>query len=104
MSYKVDVTPTARDEIESWGLSKDWLTRLVGRLRGDLETNPDAHLGEVVVPLLLRVYRVTLTDPGPPETSHSFVFYVRRSDDGQELSIVSCRRVVAGEEDNLPDE
>jgi hypothetical protein len=103
MSYKVEIAPTARDEIVSWGLSKDWLTRLIGRLRNDLETNPDAHLGEVVVPLNLLVYRVTLSDPGPPAVQQVFVFYVERSDDGQQLSIVSCRRVVAGEEDELPD-
>src|SRR5262245_61102297 len=98
MSCRVEVTPTARDTILSWGLSKDWLVRLVQRLRGDLETDPDAHLEEVVVPLMLRAYRVRFIDPGPPETPHLVVFYVRRSEDGQQLSVVACRRVI-GEED-----
>ena len=91
MSYKVHLARNVRDEIGSWGLSRNVLIEVLCKLTTDLASDPGKHLKEQVVPYAdMFTFPFTIKQ-SDSETILSFVFFVRRNDSQKQLDVVAAK-------------
>jgi hypothetical protein len=67
------------------------MVEVYNRLLSDLAANPDALLGDPIVPLQTRGYHFSLTEPGDSPRRHDFLFGVDRDDADRVLHVVGAR-------------
>lgn len=91
MSFKVRRTQKAKEQMDSWDISRELRLQVHTRLFIDLPANPDGLLGEQIVPLLARTYEFTLEAPGPIPYHIHFTFAIDRRDDLGELHVLGAR-------------
>jgi len=91
VSYTVLIPAPIKRDIATWGLPRELHLEVYRKLIQELAANPDAHLGEVIVPLLARSYSFTLVDNQRLPHQHVFMFAIERDDASRVLRVVGCR-------------